>query len=77
MRTAKRNWTKGQRKEGVKREGREKKIEKSTKILLTEIGYSKDTLVAPVTAFPMNVPTFLSYPHAGNTVSKEYRCRHN
>jgi hypothetical protein len=57
---------------------REKKIEKSTKILLTEIGGSKDTLVAPVTAFPYeNVPTFLSYPHAGNTVSKEYRCRHN
>ena len=31
--------------------------------------------LAPVTAFPRtNVPAFLSYPHAGNTVSKEYRC---
>jgi hypothetical protein len=60
-----RNWTKGQRKRGVKREAREKKNEKSTKILLTEIGGSKDTLDAPVTAFPTNVPTFLSYPHAG------------
>jgi hypothetical protein len=37
-----------------------------------------NTPIAPVTAFPYeNVPTFLSYPHAGNTVSKEHRCRHN
>jgi hypothetical protein len=76
-REATRNWTKGQRKRGVKREAREKKIEESTKILLTQNDDSHDTPDAPVTAFPSNVPTFLSYPHAGNTVSKEYRCRHN
>jgi hypothetical protein len=32
------DWTKGQRKRGVKREKRRSKIKKSTKILLTGIG---------------------------------------
>jgi hypothetical protein len=42
---------------------------------LTENVYTKDTPLAPVTAFPRTfVPAFLSYPHAGNTVNKEYRC---
>jgi hypothetical protein len=31
------NWTKGQRKKGVKREKRRREIKKSTKILLTRI----------------------------------------
>jgi hypothetical protein len=50
----------------------------SLKILLTENGYANDTPIAPVSAFPpKNVPAFLSNPHAGNTVSEEYRCLHN
>src|SRR6202165_5481251 len=41
---------------------------KSLKILLTEKGHSRETPVAPVTAFPpKHVPTFLSYPHAGKS----------
>jgi len=72
-----RDWTKGQRKEGVKGEEKRSDTKKSTKILLTGKWHSHDTLVAPVTVFPReNVPTFLSYPHAGKYVSKEYRCRH-
>jgi transcriptional regulator with XRE-family HTH domain len=43
-------------------------VKKSLKILLTGKGGSKDTPAAPVTAFPQkNVPTFLSYPHAGKS----------
>jgi hypothetical protein len=68
---------KNRRKPGVERRSAVSDGKKSTKILLTEKGGSKDTPRAPVTAFPANVPTFLSYPHAGNKVSKEYRCRHN
>jgi len=34
--------------------------------------------IAPVICLPpKNVPAFLSNPHAGNTVSEEYRCLHN
>src|ERR1700687_2034002 len=41
---------------------------KSLKILLTEKGHSRETPVAPVTAYPpKHVPTFLSYPHAGKS----------
>src|SRR6266849_4760136 len=41
---------------------------KSLKILLTQNGYSRETPVAPVTAFPpKHVPTFLSYPRAGKS----------
>jgi hypothetical protein len=69
---------KNRRKPGVERRSAVRAGKKSTKILLTEKGSSQDTLVAPVTAFPVNVPTFLiSYPHAGKKVSKEHRCRHN
>jgi len=72
-----RDWTKGQRKEGVNREKGWSKIKKSTKILLTEISSSQDTPDAPVTAFPPEeFRTFLSYPQPGNNVSKEHRCLH-
>src|SRR6266436_4415970 len=41
---------------------------KSLKILLTEKGHSRETPLAPVTAFPPKyVPTFLSYPRAGKS----------
>ena len=52
--------------------------ENSTKVLLTGKYDSHDTPVALVTFGPSseNVPTFLSYPHAGKNVSKEHRCRH-
>lgn len=49
---------KNRRKRGVERRSAESVGQKSTKILLTEIGDSHDTPVAPVTAFPVNVPTF-------------------
>src|SRR6202162_4878117 len=45
-----------------------RKHKKSLKILLTEKGHSRETPLAPVTAFPPKyVPTFLSYPHAGKS----------
>jgi hypothetical protein len=47
------DWTKGQRKEGVKREEKRSASKKSTKILLTGKCDSHDTLVAPVTVFPL------------------------
>jgi hypothetical protein len=66
------------RKQGVNRDKRGRKNQKKSKIRLTEFAHTKHTPVAPVTAFPRTiVPAFLSYPHAGNTVSKEYRCLHN
>jgi hypothetical protein len=51
---------------------------KYPKILLTLYRETSDTPLAPVTAFPpKNVPTFLTYPHAGKiNVSEEYRCLH-
>src|SRR5213082_288650 len=61
-----RDWTKGQRKRGVKREENRSKPKKSTKILLTGKCHSHDSRIAPVSCLPPeNVPTFLSYPHAG------------
>jgi hypothetical protein len=45
---------------------------------LTRNGEANDTPVAPASALPSKcVPTFHSYPHAGQNVSEEYRCRHN
>jgi hypothetical protein len=68
---------KDRRKQGVNTEKRGWNSKNKSKILLTQNGHSKDTPDAPVTAFPENVPAFLPYPHAGKTVNKEYRCRHN
>jgi hypothetical protein len=47
------HWTKGQRKEGVKRENKRKERKKSTKIPLTRKRGSHDTPIAPVTVFPL------------------------
>src|SRR5262249_895089 len=45
-----------------------RKRKKTLKILLTGKARSNDTPAAPVTAFPpKNVPTFFSYPHAGQS----------
>src|SRR5215467_4190433 len=56
------------RKPGVKAEKPRSAAQKNKKILLTQNSGLKDTPVAPVTAFPPKyVPTFLSYPHAGQS----------
>jgi hypothetical protein len=54
-----------------------RKHEKNLKILLTENNHSHDTPPRASFCLPLkDAPAFLSYPHAGKTVSEEHRCLH-
>jgi hypothetical protein len=66
------------RKQGVNTENTGRFGKEISKNTLDTFWRTSDTPLAPVTAFPpKNVPTFLTYPHAGKiNVSEEYRCLH-
>jgi hypothetical protein len=68
---------KGRRKPGVTRRNAESKIKNSLKILLTENGSRTILLVRQQLPSQRTFLRSSPYPHAGKTVSKEYRCLSN